>query len=100
MLVMGPYFKVHVRKERSVSLNDKLSRRRKASRKQIPDDKLAVMDRATEELALSGITQACLKEGDPASDFILPNAWVAGKRCPLPDWKDLQIAQAAILYRM
>jgi hypothetical protein len=56
-------------------LSDKLIRRRKASRKQIPDDKLAVMDRATEELALSGITQACLKEGDPAPDFILPNAW-------------------------
>jgi hypothetical protein len=58
-----------------MSLNDKLMRRRKASRKQIPDDKLMVMDRATEELGLSGITEACLKEGDPAPDFSLPNVW-------------------------
>jgi hypothetical protein len=58
-----------------MSLNDKLIRRRKASRKQIPENKLVAMDRATEELALSGITQTCLKEGDPAPDFILPNVW-------------------------
>jgi hypothetical protein len=58
-----------------MSLSNKLSRRRKASRKHIPEDKLAVMDRATEELALSGIIQGCLKEGDKAPDFMLPNVW-------------------------
>ena len=57
----------YAKEMKAACLTDKNQRLRQASRKQIPDDKLAVMDRATEELALSGITEACLKEGGPGS---------------------------------
>lgn len=57
-----------------MSLTEELTNRREESRKHIPPDKLAVMDRATDDLARSGITGSCLKEGDTAPDFVLPNA--------------------------
>ncbi|MFH0959962.1 MAG: hypothetical protein V1897_14810 [Pseudomonadota bacterium] len=57
-----------------MSLNDKLSRRREVNRKLVPQDKLKVMDAAQERLAQSGIVDACLREGDIAPKFELPNA--------------------------
>ncbi len=60
-------------RKKCMPLTDKLIRRRKASRRQSPADKLAVMDRTTKELASSGIVKRCLKDGDPAPDFILLN---------------------------
>jgi hypothetical protein len=66
-----------------MSLNEDLETRRAISRKHIPSDKLAVMDRAVEDLVRSGLTAACLNEGDTAPDFILPNA--AGKPVSLQE---------------
>ncbi len=60
-----------------MSLTEQLETRRAVSRKHIPPDKLAVMDRCTEDLTRSGITASCLKEGDTAPDFVLSNT--AGK---------------------
>jgi hypothetical protein len=63
-----------------MSLTEELAARREASRKHIPPDKLSVMDSATKDLEQSGITASCLKEGDTAPDFVLPNAagrWVS-----------------------
>ena len=63
-----------------MSLTEELAERREVARKHIPADKLSVMDRATEDLEQSGITASCLKEGDTAPDFVLPNAvgeWVS-----------------------
>ncbi len=40
----------------------------------IPSDKLKIMDRATEELTLSGVRSGALKEGDRVEDFILMDA--------------------------
>ncbi|MEW6533972.1 MAG: hypothetical protein AB1473_24310 [Thermodesulfobacteriota bacterium] len=57
-----------------MSLTEDLVARRAAARKHIPPEKLAVMDRATEDLEKSSITASCLKEGDVAPDFVLPNA--------------------------
>lgn len=57
-----------------MSLTMELEKLRKASRNRIPADKLAVMDRAARDLLESGITDTCLKEGDTAPDFVLPNA--------------------------
>ena len=63
-----------------MSLTEQLNQRREAARKHIPPDKLSVMDHATDDLERSGITESCLKEGDTAPDFVLPNAigkWVS-----------------------
>ncbi len=57
-----------------MSLTDKLTKQREVSRKFIPPEKLEVMDHATEDLVRSGITDSCLKEGDTAPNFTLPNA--------------------------
>lgn len=57
-----------------MSLNKILSRWKTASRKLIPEDKLEIMDRVQQELAQSGIYDSCLKEGDFAPIFELPNA--------------------------
>ena len=57
-----------------MSLTEELTKQREASRKFIPPEKLAVMDHATEDLVRSGITDSCLKEGDTAPNFTLPNA--------------------------
>lgn len=57
-----------------MSLNEKLSRRRSANRKLISPDKLTIMDQAQEQLLKSGIVDSCLKEGDMAPEFKLPNA--------------------------
>lgn len=57
-----------------MSLTEELARRREESRKHIPADKLAVMDRATADLQDSGTADSSLKEGDIAPEFALPNA--------------------------
>lgn len=57
-----------------MSLTQELEERREQSRKRIPPDKLAIMDRATQDLRQSGILGACLKVGDTAPAFMLPNA--------------------------
>lgn len=66
-----------------MSLTDDLAARRKESRTRIPGDKLEIMDRAARHLEESGITKNCLKEGDKAPDFVLPNAF--GKKTALKD---------------
>ncbi len=57
-----------------MSLNKILERWKAASRKIIPPDKTPIMDRAQAELSESGITESCLREGDLAPKFELPNA--------------------------
>ena len=57
-----------------MTLTEQLNERREEARNRIPPDKLAVMDRATANLHQSGITASCLKVGDTAPDFVLPNA--------------------------
>jgi hypothetical protein len=66
-----------------MSLTEMLETRRAVSRKHIPAEKLAVMDRSTEGLAESGITSSCLQEGDLAPDFVLTNT--AGKPVSLKE---------------
>ncbi len=60
-----------------MSLTEQLEIRSKVSRKYIPPDNLAVMDRCTEDLERWGMAASCLREGDTAPDFVLPNP--AGK---------------------
>ena len=57
-----------------MSLNKILERWKAVSRKNIAPDKLMIMDKAQEELSKTGITDSCLKEGDLAPQFELPNA--------------------------
>jgi hypothetical protein len=57
-----------------MSLTEELAKYREGSRNRIPAEKLSVMDRATLDLAQSGILAKCLKAGDVAPEFVLPNA--------------------------
>jgi hypothetical protein len=57
-----------------MSLTQDLAHLREESRREIPEDNLAVMDRAIEDLARSGLVEAALNKGDTAPDFVLPNA--------------------------
>lgn len=57
-----------------MSLIEELAKYREGSRNRIPAEKLAVMDKATRDLEQSGILAKCLKVGDLAPDFVLPNA--------------------------
>jgi hypothetical protein len=57
-----------------MSLEKKLARQREASHKRIPENKWEMMQRAAQDLARSGITKKCLRAGDTAPDFDLPNA--------------------------
>jgi hypothetical protein len=66
-----------------MSLTEDLQNHREESRKHIPEDKLAVMMRAVEDLKKSGIADMCLTEGDMAPDFTLSNAM--GKSVSLSD---------------
>ncbi len=66
-----------------MSLTEMLETRRAVSRKHIPPEKLAVMDRSTADLAESGITVSCLQGGDTAPDFVLTNT--AGKSVVLKE---------------
>jgi hypothetical protein len=60
------------------SLTEELMDFRNQARRSIPVEKLNVMDRATQDLARSGIIQKSLKVGDIAPDFVLPD--IQGKR--------------------
>lgn len=64
-----------------MSLTDELSARRKESWGRIPTEKLEIMDRAARQLEESGITNTCLRKGDKAPEFVLPNAF--GKKVAL-----------------
>lgn len=66
-----------------MGLADDLAARRKESRGRIPADKLEIMDRTARLLEQSGLTETCLREGDTAPDFVLPNAF--GKKVALRD---------------
>ncbi len=66
-----------------MSLTEDLETRRAVSRKHIPPEKLEVMDRSTVDLAHSGITESCLREGDTPPDFAFTNT--AGKSVSLND---------------
>lgn len=57
-----------------MSLTEELAKYREGSRNRIPGEKLAVMDRAAGELEQSGILDKCLRAGDAAPEFVLPNA--------------------------
>ncbi|MFC1834832.1 hypothetical protein ACFL2Q_08875 [Thermodesulfobacteriota bacterium] len=57
-----------------MSLTEQLAKQRDASRNRIPPDKLAVMDKAGQDLANSGLVDSSLTEGDTIPDFSLPNA--------------------------
>ncbi len=64
-----------------MSLKDELDRQRGISQRRIPEDKWQAMQHAARQLAESGITERCLKVGDTAPDFDLPNG--AGKSVSL-----------------
>jgi hypothetical protein len=56
-----------------MSLKEELAKYRQGARNRIPGEKLAIMDRATNDLEQSGIMDRCLRAGDVAPDFVLPN---------------------------
>ncbi len=57
-----------------MSLEEKLAEIRAAGAKRIPEDKRAVMGRATQELRDSGIMDRVIKVGDALPAFSLANA--------------------------
>lgn len=57
-----------------MSLTHDLATLRQQSRTERPRETLAVIDRATDELARSGIVDRSLKAGDTMPTFALPNA--------------------------
>jgi hypothetical protein len=54
-------------------LQDKLDAYKSEFVKKVPPEALAVMHRATEDLASSGIMESCVKAGAKAPDFTLNN---------------------------
>ncbi len=57
-----------------MSLEDKLAEIRAAGAKRIPEDKRAIMGRATQELRDSGIMDGVIRVGDTLPAFSLANA--------------------------
>ncbi len=57
-----------------MSLEDKLAEIRAASAKRMPEDKRAIMGRATRDLRDSGIMDGVIKVGDTLPAFSLSNA--------------------------
>ena len=57
-----------------MSLEEKLADIRAAGAKRIPEDKRAIMGRATQELRDSGIMDGVIKVGDTLPPFSLSNA--------------------------
>lgn len=55
------------------TLEERLARIREGALKRIPEDKRALMHRATQELETSGAVDRALVEGDDAPSFTLPN---------------------------
>ena len=64
-----------------MSLKEELDRQREISHRRIPEEKWDIMQHAAYKLAESGITERCLRNGDLAPDFDLPN--VLGKSVAL-----------------
>ena len=56
-----------------MSLAEKLDEIRAGAVKTIPEDRLAIMHRATDDLRASGIMDQVLKVGDRLPDFALKN---------------------------
>ena len=56
-----------------MSLADKLAEIREGAKKRIPEELRAIMKRATDELAGSGILDGVYKEGDTIPPFELAN---------------------------
>ena len=65
-------------------LNAQLSEMREKSAAKIPEDAMAVMMKAMQDLAASGITKKFLKEGAQAPDFSLPS--VRGEQVKLSEF--------------
>ena len=57
-----------------MSLEEQLAKIREAGAKRVPEEKRAVMARATQELRESGIMDGVIKVGDTLPPFALPNA--------------------------
>ena len=57
-----------------MSLEEKLAKLREGSAKRIPEDKRAVLGRATKELRDSGIMDGVIKVGDTLPPFALQNS--------------------------
>ena len=57
-----------------MSLEQQLAKLREASAKRVPEDKRAIMGRATQDLRASGIMDGAIKVGDPLPPFALENA--------------------------
>ncbi len=57
-----------------MSLEDKLAEIRAAGAKRIPEDKRAIIGRATQDLRESGIMDRVIKVGDALPPFSLANA--------------------------
>ncbi len=57
-----------------MSLKEELDRQREISHRRIPEEKWDIMQHAARQLAESGMAETCLKVGDTAPDFDLPNA--------------------------
>ena len=56
-----------------MKLQEKLDRYKKGFLEKAPPDAVAVMQRATRDLADSGLVEKAVKEGDCAPDFTLEN---------------------------
>ena len=56
-----------------MTLQQRLDEYQAQARAKRPPERQAIMDRATEDLRRSGIADQCLKAGDTAPGFALPN---------------------------
>ena len=66
-----------------MTLQEKLDAIREAAKTRLPPEVRTVMERSTEALRASGITQRVARVGQPAPDFTLPNT--AGAQVGLAD---------------
>jgi hypothetical protein len=66
-----------------MKLQEKLDAYKKGFLKQVPEDALKIMHRATEDLRNSGIMETAVEVGDQAPDFSLEN--IDGKFIRLTD---------------
>lgn len=57
-----------------MSLAEKLDQIRAGGAKRIPEERRAIMQRATQDLRESGIMNKAIRPGDPLPPFVLPNA--------------------------
>jgi hypothetical protein len=57
-----------------MSLAEKLDQIRAGAAKRIPEERHAIMQRATQDLRDSGIMNGVIRPGNPLPPFVLPNA--------------------------